>query len=192
MEWTIPLQNLEVGKINIDAPTQASKLLSHLSYSDGDVSFNCLSILLPLLPIKSYDAASGRLQLSLQTVATATKLQAFQDMLINAVTNNQRSWFPGKAMSEKDEIRHGFQPFVDSSVIHLYCPSSSVSLSNEVQIYSGKEWTRGVVSPSMFTVGKQVRLAIKFQGLSFHQHPVTRVWTGKFRLQHRITAILTS
>ena len=121
-----------------------------------------------------------------------SKLQGFQEMLINSVHANQRAWFPSARPSDKEDIKHGFQPFVDGGCIQLYCPSSSVGISNEINTYSGKTWTRGMISSSMFSAGKGVRLAIKIQGLSFHQHPMTKAWTGKFRLQHRISAIMTT
>ena len=192
MEWTIPLQSFDTSKILVGAPSRGSKLISSLAYSDGDAAFTSVAILLPLLPIKSYDATSGRLQVSLQGTGVAAKLQAFQDMLINNVYTNQRIWFPGEKASEKDDIRQGFQPFIEHGVLHLYCPSSAAGISNEIHNYVDKKWSRGVISPSIFTTGKIVRLAIKIQGLSFHQHSLSRAWTGKFRLQHRILAIMTS
>ena len=192
MEWTIPIQSFETGKILVGAPSRGSKLISPIAYSDGDAAFTSVAILLPQLPIKSYDAASGRLLISLQGTGVAAKLQAFQDMLINSVYANQRGWFPGEKASEKDDIRQGFQPFVEHSILHLYCPSSAAGVSNEIHNYVDKKWSRGVISPSIFAPGKMVRLAIKIQGISFHQHPLSRAWTGKFRLQHRILAIMTS
>jgi hypothetical protein len=142
--------------------------------------------------VKSYDATTGKLQISLQGAAITSKLQGFQEMLINSVCANQRAWFPSARASDKEDIKHGFQPFVEGGCIHLYCPASSVGISNEIYTYSGKTWTRGTISPSMFSAGKSLRLAIKIQGLSFHQHPMTKAWTGKFRLQHRISAIMTT
>jgi hypothetical protein len=192
MEWTIPLQNLDTSKINIGAPTQGSKLISILGYSDEDATFNSLSILLPILPVKSYDATTGKLQISLQGGAIAAKLLSFQEMLINSVCANQRTWFPSARPSDKEDIKHGFQPFVEGGCIHLYCPSSSTGISNEIHTYSAKAWSRGAISPSIFSAGKNLRLAIKIQGLSFHQHPMSKAWTGKFRLQHRISAIMAT
>ena len=188
-EWTIPLQNFDATKIIIGAPTHGSKLISPVGYSDGDATFNVLSLLLPMLPVKSYEAATGRLQVSLQGSQVAAKLQQFQEMLINTVNTNQRTWFPAVKVSEKDDIRQGFQPFVEHGVLHLYCP---LGASNDIHMYSGKMWVRGSISPSIFTPGKNIRLAIKIQGLSFHQHPLSRTWTGKFRLQHRILAVMTA
>jgi hypothetical protein len=142
--------------------------------------------------VKSYDASTGRLQISLQGAGVVARLQGLQDMLINTVYTNQRVWFPGERVSDKDDIRQGFQPFVEHGTLHLYCPTSATGTTNEIHSYTGKEWTRGTISPALFSTGRMIRLAIKIQGLSFHQHPLSKVWTGKFRLQHRILAIMTN
>jgi len=189
MEWTIPLQNLDITKICIGKPSQGSKLISPISYADDQTSLYNLSILLPMLPIKSYDATSGRLQISLQGSSIAGKLQQFQENIINTVNANQGVWFPNEKSSEKEDIRHGFQSFIEQGSLNLYCPCSA---PNEIYNYVGKKWSRGSLQPSMFSTGKQVRLAIKFQGISFHQHPLAKMWTGKFRLQNRILAIMTN
>ena len=189
MEWTIPLQNLDVSNIKISKPCYGSKLISPIQYSDGNVVLNNLAILLPVLPIRSYDAASGRLQISLQGNSVLGRLQQFQEMLINMVFLNQAAWFPGERVTEKEDIRHGFQPFVEHGLLNLYCPCSA---PNEIHNYTGKGWARSTLHPSIFTVGRTIRLAIKFQGISFHQHPLSKTWTGKFRLQHRILAIMAN
>jgi hypothetical protein len=190
MEWAIPIQSWEIPKIVIGSPNLSStKLISPFSYVDGDANFNVMNILLPALAIKSYDNATGRLQISLQGMCT-TKMNQFQDMIINTVTSNQHTWFPSEKPSDKDDIRYGFQPFVEHGCLHLYCPSSSTGVSNEINIYSNKLWSRGAVSSSLFVAGKSIRLAIKIQGLSYQLNPITKIWTGKFRLQHRILAIL--
>jgi hypothetical protein len=190
MEWAIPLQNFEVSKTQLGAPSQGTKLMSPLSYVDEGITFTTLTLLLPSLAVKNYDAATGRLQISLQGAGVATKLQEFQEMLIQSVYANQRGWFPGERVVDKENIRLGFQPFVEKSSIHLYCPSSPAGPPNEIYSYVKKEWVRGTISPTLLAAGKTVRLGIKFQGVSYHQHPLSKVWTGKFRLQHRIVAIM--
>ena len=192
MEWTIPLQNLDITKIKVGKPSQGSKLISPLSYADDNIVFNALTILLPLLPIKSYDAATGRLQILLQGPNVLQKLQQIQEMLINIVYTNQSMWFPNDKSSDKDTIRHGFQPFIEHGILNLFCPCSTVGMPNEIYNYTGKSWERNSLSPSIFMTGKNIRLTIKFQGISFHQHALSKAWTGKFRLQHRIIAIITN
>jgi hypothetical protein len=191
MEWAIPLQILEIQKIQIGSPVQGYKYISPMGYSDGDVNFNTLCIILPMMTVKSYDAATGRLQMSIQG-ANAAKLIAFQELFINTVVAQQRTWFPNAKACDKDAMKEGFQPFVDRGILHLYCPSSAVGGSNAIHTYRAKTWTNGIVSPTIFVPGKPLRLAIKIQGLSFHQHAITNMWTGKFRLQHRILAIMTA
>lgn len=190
MEWAIPLQNFDVSKTYISAPTQGSKIMSPVSYIDGDTKFTTLTILLPPLTVKNYDSATGRLQISLQEAGVAAKLQEFQEMLIQSVYANQRAWFPGERVVDKENIRLGFQPFVEKSSIHLYCPSSPAGPPNEIYIYVKREWIHGTISPALLVAGKGVRLAIKFQGISYHQNPSSKAWTGKFRLQHRIVAVI--
>lgn len=192
MEWAIPLQNFDISKIHISAPTHGSKIMSPLSYIDGDTKFTTLTILLPILNVKNYDSTTGRLQISLQEAGVATKLQEFQEMLIQTVYANQRPWFPGERVVDKENIRLGFQPFVEKSSIHLYCPSSPAGPPNEIYIYVKKGWIHGTISPALLVAGKGVRLAIKFQGISYHQNPSSKAWTGKFRLQHRIVAVITN
>lgn len=192
MEWAVPLQNLDIQKIQINPPIHGYKLISPIGYSDTDIHFNTLCILLPPLPVKSYDPSSGRLQISLQGCGYSNKLLGLQELLIQTLLTQQRAWFSGDKQITKDEIKHGFQPFVDRNTIHLYCPTSTTAAANEIHSYSGKKWVYDIISPALFTIGKEVRLAIKFQGLSFHQHHITKMWTGKFRLQHRIIAIMTS
>ena len=188
---TIPIHNIELGKIGIGAPLRGSKLIAPLSYSDGNVHFNSMSILLPILAVKSYDATTGLLQLSLQGT-TLTKLQQIQDMLITAVTSHQRGWFPVEKTVDRDIIRVGFQPFVDNGCLHLYCPSNVVGPSNEIHTHSGGAWSRGIIPPTLLATGQSVRLAIKMIGLAFHQHPITKTWTRRFRLQHRVIAIIAA
>lgn len=166
MELTIPIQIFDVGKVVVSPPQRGTKLIAPLSYVNGDAHFSLLSISLSSLPVKSYDSATGQLQVSLQgSKEVATKLQQLQDMLIQTVITNQRGWFPTEKGVAKEDIRGGFQPFVDHGILHLYYPSNS-------------------------DIGQNISIALRIQGLSFHQHHITKAWTGKFRLQHRILAII--
>jgi hypothetical protein len=195
MEFTIPIQNFNPQHMRVATPTtHGDKPLASISYHDGVNTFTSLTILLPPLPIKSYDSATGRLVLSLSGHASTTaKLQSIQDALIYATIHSQRTWFVTERAKETDEIRSGFQPFLDHNTIQLYCPMntpSGTTSPNDVQIYSKGVWSRGVANSSLFQVGCPLRIAVKLQGISFHTQPVTGLWTGRFRLQHRILAIL--
>jgi len=169
--------------------------MAPISYhsAEVDATFMSLSLLLPVLPVRSYDPATSRLQISLEpaaATATAYKLQALQTTLLKRILSQQSGWFSPDRTRTAEELRAGFQPMIENGCLTLYCPSATAGATNDVQVYSGGNWTRGISSSAMLAPGKQIRLAIRIQGVSFHQHPVSGAWTGKFRLQHRILAIM--
>ena len=47
MEWAIPLQKLELGKVQIGNIKNYDKMIAPLAYFDGTNTFNNLNILLP-------------------------------------------------------------------------------------------------------------------------------------------------
>jgi len=197
MEWAIPIQTFEPASIRLGSIGRGTKPIAPISYhsAEVDATFMSLSLLLPVVTIRSYDAATSRLQISLEggsatATATASKLQALQTILLKKILTQQSGWFPPDRTRTAEELRAGFQPMIENGSLTLYCPSITAGAMNDMQVYSGGAWTRGISSPTMLTPGKQIRLAIKIQGVSFHQHPVSGAWTGKFRLQHRILAIM--
>jgi hypothetical protein len=66
MEWVIPLQKLEVSKIQTGGFMNGVKPLAPLYYMDGETHFPSLSLLLPALLVKTYDSNTGKLVLSLK------------------------------------------------------------------------------------------------------------------------------
>ncbi len=200
MEWTIPIQNFNPKNVQIGPFHRNSKNLLSVAYKEDEFSFFSLCLLLPTLNVKSYDMATGRLVLSLAgNTATQSKLQQFQELLFQAIQHQASTWFPSSpshvAPAERDiqEIRAGFQPFLEGSILHLYCPVHHIPPSSEIHFYSKGVWSRGIPAglADPFPVGAPIRLAVRIFGISFHLHPVTGMWTGRFRLQHRIVAIYT-
>jgi hypothetical protein len=192
MEWVIPIQTFETCRVRIGQISNGFKKVLALAYTDGELIFNNLSILLPVLPVKSYDIASGRLVLSLAGCPTvATKLQTLQDTILGAVRNMHVAWFPGERQRTMEELRAGFQTLIDGTNLNLYCPCTQSSmLANEINIYSGGKWVRMKPQAKLFTAGSPLRIAFKIHSLSFHQHSGSTMWTGRFRFQHRILTIL--
>jgi hypothetical protein len=193
MEWVVPIQTFEPPRVRIGQITSSPKRLVPISYADGEIAFNGISVLLPALPVKSYDAASGRLTLSLSgQAATAAKLQTLQDSMLVAVRNMQAAWFPGEKIRGLEEIRSGFQPLIEGGALHLYCPCIQSSVvANDISIYDGDAgWAHTKPTAKLFAVGKMLRLAIKLHSLSFHQHTGNNMWTGRFRFQHRLLAVM--
>ena len=149
-------------------------------------------MLLPLATIQSYDAVSGRLSLVVSSSEALTaKFVHFQDTILHMIHSQQQVLLKGESFKSMDELRAGFQPMIENGAIKLYCPSGSTAPQgiSELPIYLRGKWIRGL-QPSMLAAGKSIRLALRIQGVSFHLHPASQQWTGKFRLQHRILAIL--
>jgi hypothetical protein len=201
MEWVVPIQTFEPPRVRIGQITSGTKRLVPISYTDSDPisggAFNGISLLLPPLAVKSYDAASGRLTLSLSgQPAAATKLQTLQDSMLVAVRNMQAAWFPGEKIRGLEEVRAGFQPLIEGGGLHLYCPcAQSGVVANDIAIYEGgggSGWSYTKPTAKLFATGRILRIAIKLHSLSFHQHTGNSMWTGRFRFQHRLLAVMSA
>ena len=191
MEWAIPLQKLEVGKIQIGDIQHTDKAVVSLAYFDGQNTFPNLNILLPSLKVKEFDQKTGKLLLNLQEASPQfeTKLNALQTTLLNAVFIQQRQWFNTNTYSY-ETLSQQFKPIVEASVLHLYFPIFSVTGDkNTIKIYKKGVWYTKF-EPGLLEVNDSVRIMFRIQGLCFHKHQYNNSWSGKFRLQHRICAIL--
>jgi hypothetical protein len=197
MEWIIPVQKLEVGKVNIGTLVVGLKPLVPLSYRDSNVHFSSLSILLPHLLVKAYDPRTGRLDISLkENPQTLQKLQAIQSTLLTAVLQNQVAWFSQEVRTYQ-ELQRLFQPMVEGDILHLYCPitvQDKRGVQDSIIVFRKQEPGGDIenyqgMRAQMLQPGDTVRIAMRIQGISFHNHPSVGEWTGKFRLQHRIMAM---
>jgi len=187
MEWLIPIQTFQVENVQLGSVSYGNKPIIPFAYKDGDMHFNSLSFLLPTLIIKSYDTSTGRLILSLHSVQALNKLSTFQELLLSTVVSNQQAWFPGSTRKQQ-EVRSGYQPMIVNSELHLYCPM--LETGSTIPFYADNEWSKSGIQHERLQSGAKVRVALRIQGLSFHIHTATNQWTGKFRLQHKIIAIL--
>jgi hypothetical protein len=154
------------------------------------VRLPCFSVLLPSLPVKSYDSETGKLVLSLlghpQILA---KFVALQTRMLQTIHSNYSTWFPAERQRSLEELSTCFQPLIQNNCIHLYCPLITVGSFNEISVYSGGAWSKGVIPAALLAPGKSIRAAIRLQSISFHQHPLTKALTGRFRIQHRILTL---
>jgi hypothetical protein len=57
-----------------------------------------------------------------------------------------------------------------------------------IKIYKNGVWYTQY-QPGLIEANSKVRVMFRIQGVSFHKNNFNQ-WTGKFRLQHRIMAIL--
>ena len=191
MEWLIPIQTFQVDKVQLGTLIETLKPMIHLAYKDGENHFPSLSLMFPLLPIKTYEPATGRLVLSLSDYpAILTKMTNFQESLVSTVSLNHTQWFS----SQKGDVkianpRAGFQSMIRGSEIHLYCPVN-LEIQQSVPFYSEGAWSKQGIVKEKLEPGKSIRIAIRIQGISFHIHPVYGTWSGKYRIQHKILGIL--
>ena len=190
MEWTIPAQTFVSGNVHILAPNKSQKPVAALTYKEDDITFPAFSTLLPPVLIKSYDSDTGKLVLSLVGVpAILNKFIALQTRILQTIHSNYTTWFPSERQHSLDELSAGFQPLIQNNCLHLYCPLVTVGSFNEISVFSGTSWSKGTVPAAFLAPGKLIRAAIRLQSISFHQHPVSKALTGRFRIQHRILAL---
>lgn len=188
MEWTIPIQKLELQKITPGSLTNAVKPLTPLEYKDGAFHLKHLNILLPPLVIKEYDGTSGRLLLTLpENSPIYHKMMALQESLLLLVHQHQKSWFPDSNRT-KENIQYFFQPFVEGNQLNLYCPLQSQDKKYFLHIWKEGVWSR-LNAPGTLQKGDVLRIALRLQGISYQTNTQSGSWTGRFRVQHRIMCI---
>jgi hypothetical protein len=206
MEWVLPVQKLLVDNISISYPwtkesIKQSKPIATLSYRDENtIGMPTLSLLLPPIPIVSYDAHSGRLELDTSGYSLVSlKLQTFQENLLEAIRCNQELWFGTSYTSE--DIRSGFQPFFEGTRCILHCPMFTQvekqgtlgTVPTCIPLFHNGAWKSA--TQDQFIVGKKIRVAIKIHGISFLVRPNGSrndkiQWTSRSRIQHRILGVI--
>jgi len=184
IEMTLPVQSIDTTNIQLGNIVKGAKLVSSISYTHPISTMPSLSILLPIMPVHSYDPVSGHLILQITDVSNMKRLNAIQDSILKLIRANQRTWFP-EFKPRGDDMRTGFQPMVEGNLLHVYCPLSTGG-PYDIHLYNN-EWSRG--TRGQIKVGQNIRAVLRIQGVSFHQNALTGVWTGKFRLQHRILSL---
>ena len=119
MEWSIPLQKLEVGKVQIGEIQHNEKSLVPLAYFDGQNNFSNLNIFLPKLKVEEFDENSGKLVISLSDNKTCdAKLNALQSTLLGAVFIQQRIWFPDTFYIH-ESLNNSFKPIVSNGLLNF-------------------------------------------------------------------------
>jgi hypothetical protein len=193
MEWTIPAKTFSVSNVAIVPPSNNQKPYAPLTYKDEDMSSPHFSLVLPPLPVKSYDSDTGKLILSLNGFTNIlNKLLLLQNQMLQTIHTNYSVWFPSQRQPTFEEISQSFQALVHNNSIQLYCPLITIGSFNEVGVFSGSSWSKGVIPSSTFNTGNIIRVAVRLQSISFHQHHLTKEMTGRFRIQHRVLAIFTN
>jgi len=189
MDLFIPLQTFEPSKVEVDVSTIHTRSLLSLSYKDSNILFYNLSLLLPLTRIVSYHVTTGKLILDMKdNTQLLQKLRAFQDNLFTYIESNRAVWYPSNRHTA-EQIDSQFQKLVNQNVIVLYCPSADSNTNGikpVIPVYNSG-WKKAFES-SDIVPGSYIRVALKLVGVSF-QLDAQKEWTGKFRIQHKITAL---
>jgi hypothetical protein len=121
----------------------------------------------------------------------SAKFIALQTNLLHMIGNNQMNWF-GVNQYSTEELQRFFQPMVDNSILHLYCPTllqDKRKGSGAIRIWKEGAWMEGV-RPGLLVKGEKIRVALQIQGMSLQLGNMDFNWTGRSRLQHRVLAIL--
>jgi hypothetical protein len=114
------------------------------------------------------------------------KLMALQETLINSILYHQASWF--KSSFTKEEIKSGFIPIFHENKLVLHCPI--IQGTKGIPFYKKGVWTKNITSQDIIP-GSRIRIAVKIHGISFLHNSINDLrWSGRCRLQHRITGIL--
>ena len=184
IEMTVPVNMIDTSHVQLGSLVAGSKLMTSISYNHPISTMPSLSILLPIMPVHSYDSVTGHLVLQIVDPQHMKRLNAVQDHILKLIRANQKAWFPD-FKPRGDDIRVGFQPMVEGNLLHVYCPISTGG-PYDIHVYNGA-WSRS--TRTVVRVGQSVRAVLRIQGVAFHQSPVSGAWTGKFRLQHRILSL---
>jgi len=185
MEWCIPLQKLEVGKVQIGDAQHSEKSLVPLAYFDGQNNFLNLNVFLPKLKVHDFNEKNGSLVLSLKENPQAeAKLNALQSTLLRAVFIQQNVWFQDSHYTF-ETLSKQFKPIVENTLLNLFYP---VQFTPEIHIYKDEIWHKSY-TPGLIKPNDSIRLMFRIQGISFHKNE-RNIWSGKFRLQHRIYAVI--
>ena len=164
MEWTIPIQKLELSKIIPGSFQNSSKPITPLEYKDATMNFKHLNILLPPLIIKDYDTESGKLSIHLpEQSAIYQKLLALHDSLLTLLHQHQKVWFTDSNRT-KEQIEHFFQPFVQDNNLLLYCPLQSQEKKFFLHLWKDGSWKK-LSSPGLLQKGDIIRVALRLQGI---------------------------
>jgi hypothetical protein len=199
IEAFLPLQALEIGCIEIQEPKVISsphlstnvysteRPLACLSYKTDTFRMPCLSILTPFCKIKSWDSLTGKLELEVEEDSlTSIKFAALQQQIFSLLENNPQ-WFSLSGAKLKQDLMNNVQQLFQDNILTVYLHGINPERKQmgRAWIWKTNTWQKGVVG-STFQKGKEVRLALRFQGISFLHNKDT--YKIKYRIQHQVIA----
>lgn len=199
IEAFLPLQALEIGGIQIQEPKVISshhlstsvysteRPLACLSYKTDTFRMPCLAILTPFCKVKSWDSSVGKLELEIEEDSqTSIKFAALQQQVFSLLEENPQ-WFSLSGAKLKQDLMNNVQQLFQENILTIYLHGINPEKKQmgRAWIWKQNAWQKGVL-PSTFQKGQEVRLALRFQGISFlHNKDNYRI---KYRIQHQIVA----
>lgn len=199
IEAFLPLQALEIGCIEIQEPKLVSsphlsttvysteRPIACLSYKTETFRMPCLSILTPFCKVKSWDSMTGKLDLEVEEDSlTSIKFAALQQQIFSLLEENPQ-WFSLSGAKLKQDLMNNVQQLFQENILTVYLHGINLEKKQmgRAWIWKNNIWQKGVVS-STFQKGKEVRLALRFQGISFLHNKDT--YKIKYRIQHQVIA----
>jgi hypothetical protein len=203
IEAFLPLQALEIGCIQIQEPKviptshisttmySAERPLAGLSYKSDTFRMPCLAILTPFCKVKSWDCVIGKLELEVEEDSlTSIKFAALQQQIFSLLEENPQ-WFALSGAKLKQDLMNNVQQLFHDNILTVYLHgiNPEKKLMGRAWIWKNNVWQKGVMA-STFQKGQQVRLAMRFQGISF-LHSKDNYKT-KYRIQHQVVAVYQS
>lgn len=197
-EFFIPLETINIENIQIiktgRAPyhDKAHDMMYTLTYSTDDFSLSSIPILTPYMKVHSWDSATGRLELEADSESTAyTKFSYIQELFFDYLSANLDD-FRKYGIFTKMDLFNTFQQIIYKNLFVVYLhgvnPQQKRNMGR-VWVLGATGWEKGV-NAETFKKGQQVRVAFRFQGISYS--PGVGGSTGKIkcRLQHQTVAVI--
>lgn len=199
IEAFLPLQALEIGCIEIQEPKLVSsphlstavysteRPIACLSYKTETFRMPCLSILTPFCKVKNWDSMTGKLDLEVEEDSlTSIKFAALQQQIFSLLEENPQ-WFSFSGAKLKQDLMNNVQQLFQENILTVYLHGINLEKKQmgRAWIWKKNAWQKGVIS-STFQKGQEIRLALRFQGISFlHNRDTYKI---KYRIQHQVVA----
>lgn len=195
-EFFIPLETIHMDAIQIIKPAKpplydkAHDMIYTLSYATDAFSLPYISILTPFMKVHSWDSNTGRLELEAEPDSVAyAKFTKIQELFFGHLSANLED-FRKYGIFTKSDLYATFQQIVYKNLFVVYLHG----LNSQQRRHMGRVWVLGSggwekgVSSDTFKKGQQLRVAFRFQGISYS--PTGGAGKIKCRLQHQTVAII--
>lgn len=197
-EFFIPLETINTENIDISklgrgsSHDKAHDMMYTLSYSTDAFTLNSIPILTPFLKVHSWDSSTGRLELEADAESSAyTKFSRIQELFFEYLCANLDN-FRKYSVFTKMDLFNTFQQIVYKNLFVVYLhgvnPQQRRNMGR-VWVLGATGWEKGV-NTDTFKKGQQVRVAFRFQGISYSPGGAASSGKIKCRLQHQTVAVI--